>query len=217
NNSAQSQVVLPIRGRKLVIQETHNAGHFGKFKTYKLISLQYWWPEMREDISYCIRRCETCSRKKARYGAGSGKYMPLAPQIPLPIYGVFSLVAFDIIVFDSSLQTQRKNKYILVAIDYLSHFAVAKATTNQEARTVQHFLFNDVFLVHGFPIGIITDQGSNICAKEVEEAFLGANIIHHKTTPYHPSSNGLVEKLNGIIKSILTSHVNANRKNWDTL
>ncbi|RWS19271.1 GapPol polyprotein-like protein, partial [Leptotrombidium deliense] len=37
------------------------------------------------------------------------------------------------------------------------------------------------------------------------------------TTPYHPSSNGLVEKLNGILKAVLTAHVNGNRKNWDIL
>ena len=211
-STMKNQIFVPIRLRNLIIEECHNAAHFGKWKSYKLIALKYWWPEMREDIAYFIRRCSVCIERKQRSGPKRGQFHPIAPQIPLPVYGVFSLVGFDIIVFDDSLRSQRQNKYIFVAIDYLSHFAVAEAVRKQDAISVKRFLIEKVFLTHGYPHALITDQGPNIKSKEVTEALRDVNVKHIMTTTYHPSSNGLVEKMNGIIKNILTTHVNENLK-----
>lgn len=102
------QAVLPILGRNKVINECHNAGHFGKWKTFKLISLSYWWPEMHEDVAYFVRRCNQCAKKKQRFGPSRGKLIPMAPQIPLPVYGVFSLIGFDIVLFDEALLKKEK-------------------------------------------------------------------------------------------------------------
>ena len=52
-----------------------------------------------------------------------------------------------------------------------------------------------VFLTHGLPEMVVTDNGGNFVSKEEFEAFLKQNGIRHmKTTPYHPSSNGLAER-----------------------
>jgi hypothetical protein len=53
-----------------VIRGNHDpkyVAHPGIKRTYSLISLNYWWPKMRDTIEQYIRRCDPCqSRKKNR-------------------------------------------------------------------------------------------------------------------------------------------------------
>ena len=47
---------------------------------------------------------------------------------------------------------------------------------------------------HGLPEIVVTDNGSNFMSSELK-SFLQKNGVRHITSaPYHPSSNGLVEK-----------------------
>ena len=53
----------------------------------------------------------------------------------------------------------------------------------------------ETFATHGIPTTLVCDNGSNFCSEAFED-FLTKNGIHHrKTAPYHPSSNGLAERV----------------------
>ena len=70
----------------------------------------------------------------------------------------------------------------------------------------------------GIPKEILMDQGSNFTSKLLEEIYKMLGIRGIKTTPYHPQMDGMVERFNGTLKSMLrrctcTSH---NPKNWET-
>ena len=46
--------------------DTPIAGHPGQFKTYELITRNYWWPGLQRDVNRYVIGCETCQRTKAR-------------------------------------------------------------------------------------------------------------------------------------------------------
>ena len=53
--------------RKLFLQESHGGGlmgHFGREKTYAMLSTHYSWPRMYRDVERLCRRCTTCLQAK---------------------------------------------------------------------------------------------------------------------------------------------------------
>ncbi|GJR71682.1 reverse transcriptase domain-containing protein [Tanacetum coccineum] len=61
-----------------------------------------------------------------------------------------------------TLQLGRGNKYILVAVDYLSKWVEAKALPTNDARVVVKFL-KSLFSRFGAPRAIISDRGTHFC------------------------------------------------------
>nr|GFA75011.1 reverse transcriptase domain-containing protein [Tanacetum cinerariifolium] len=58
--------------------------------------------------------------------------------------------------------SSRGNKYILVAVDYLSKWVEAKALSTNDARVVVKFL-KSLFVRFGTPRAIISDRGTHFC------------------------------------------------------
>jgi len=51
------------------------------------------------------------------------------------------------------------------------------------------------FSRYGVPAEVVTDNGPQFVSLEIEQFFKKHSTNHIKTTPYHPRSNGLVERL----------------------
>ena len=54
---------------------------------------------------------------------------------------------------------QTHAEYIIVATNYLTKWAEAKATVKNDARTTAKFLYEHVFTRYGLSIEIVSDQG----------------------------------------------------------
>ena len=51
-----------------ILQEAHNSRysiHPGSTKMYRDLKKNYWWPDMKREITECVSRCYTCQRVKA--------------------------------------------------------------------------------------------------------------------------------------------------------
>ena len=72
-----------------------------------------------------------------------------------------------------------------------------------------------VFVRVGVPDELWSDQGSNFMSALLEEVYRLLNICRFRTPPYHPQTDGLVERFNGTLKAMLKKFVNHNQKDWD--
>nr|GEZ21719.1 reverse transcriptase domain-containing protein [Tanacetum cinerariifolium] len=81
------------------------------------------------------------------------------------------------------------NKYILVAVDYLSKWVKAKALLTNDARVVCKFLKN-LFARFGTPQAIISDRGTHFCNDQFAKVILKFGVTHRLATPYHPQTSG---------------------------
>nr|GEV84846.1 DNA-directed DNA polymerase [Tanacetum cinerariifolium] len=99
-------------------------------------------------------------------------------------------------------QPRRGNKYILVAIDYLSKWVEAKALPTNDARVVCKFLKN-LFARFGTPRAIISDRGTHFCNDQFTKVMQKFGVTHRLATPYHPQTSGQVEVSNRGLKRIL--------------
>ena len=74
-----------------------------------------------------------------------------------------------------------------------------------------------VFSRVGIPEEILTDQGTNFTSKLLGELYRLINIKALRTSPYHPQTDGLVERFNGTLKDMLRKTAQEDGKNWDKL
>nr|GEV20918.1 reverse transcriptase domain-containing protein [Tanacetum cinerariifolium] len=81
--------------------------------------------------------------------------------------------------------SSRGNKYILVAVDYLSKWVEAKALPTNDARVVCKFL-KSLFATFGAPCAIISDRGTHFCNDQFAKVMLKYDVTHRLAIAYHP-------------------------------
>ncbi|GKA45081.1 reverse transcriptase domain-containing protein [Tanacetum coccineum] len=91
--------------------------------------------------------------------------------------------------------SSRGNKYILVAVDYLSKWVEAKALPTNDARVVVKFL-KSLFARFGTPRAIISDRGTHFCIDKFAKVMSKYGVTHRLATAYHPQTSGQVEVSN---------------------
>ena len=69
----------------------------------------------------------------------------------------------------------------------------------------------------GIPREILTDQGTNFTSQLLAELYRLLNVHSIRTTPYHPQTDGLVERFNQTLKAMLRRTVTEEGKDWDRL
>ena len=69
----------------------------------------------------------------------------------------------------------------------------------------------------GIPCEILSDQGTNFMSQLLNEIYRLLHIHPIRTTPYHPQTDGLVEKFNKTLKSKLKRVASEEGRDWDTL
>ncbi|XP_042948598.1 uncharacterized protein LOC122281293, partial [Carya illinoinensis] len=104
--------------------------------------------------------------------------------------------------------------YILLAVDYVSKWVEAIATTTNDAKVALKFLHKNIFTRFGTPRAIISDEGTHFCNKLFENLLSKYGVKHKIALAYHPQTNGQAEISNREIKNILEKMVKINRKDW---
>ncbi|GJR73700.1 reverse transcriptase domain-containing protein [Tanacetum coccineum] len=109
--------------------------------------------------------------------------------------------------------SSRGNKYILVAVDYLSKWVEAKALPTNDARVVVKFL-KSLFSRFGAPRAIISDRGTHFCNDKFDKVMSKYGVITIVFLPAYTSVSGQVEVTNRGLKRILERTVGENRASW---
>ena len=201
------QLVLALQCRSTVLKLAHDmpaASHLGINKTKDRVLQRYYWPGVFRDVANHCRTCEVCQRAQGK------RYGTQAETIPLSlIEKLFQRIAMDII--GPLPRSNNGNKYILTICDYATRCPDAIPILNTEANTIAKELVS-VFARVGIPDEILTDQGSNLMSSLLQEMYLMLNISRLRTSPYHPQTDGLTERLKGTLKSMIRKFRASNQK-----
>ena len=111
--------------------------------------------------------------------------------------------------------SERGYRYILVVQDQFSKRVEAYPIKDQSAETVAHVLVYEFFSRPGLPIELHSDQGSNFGSELFREICKALDIHKTRTSPYHPSGNGMVEAFNKTLLNMISAYVHDNQKDWD--
>ena len=204
------QLILPAELRQEIMQRLHSdptSGHLGKTKTLDRIQRRYYWYEWRQDAMRLCRTCDICASRKP----------PIRKRrSPMKQYNVgvaMERIALD--VMGPLPETDSGNKYILVVGDYFTKWTEAYALPNQEAKTVATVMMEEFVCRYGVPLQIHTDQGRNFESALFKEVCRLLNIDKTRTTALHPQSDGMIERFNRTLETMLSLFVSDNQRDWD--
>ena len=159
------------------------------------ISELYFWPGMTADIKNYCQFCDLCQKlgSKGRFRKAEIMKMPV-------ISTSFERIAIDII--GPLSKSSESHRFILTMIDYASGFPEAiplKGITSVEIAEAMIQIFSRV----GIPKQIVSDRGKQFTRELMEELYKLVGIKPIFTTPYHPQTNGKVERMHLILKTTL--------------
>ncbi|GJY52261.1 reverse transcriptase domain-containing protein [Tanacetum coccineum] len=179
----------------------HHSANVTAKKVYEAV---FYWPGVFKDANEYVRRCDACQR------SGNISSRNEMPQNNIQVCEVFDIWGIG---FMGPFPQSRANKYILVAIDYVSKWVEAQALPKNDACIVVKFL-RSLFARFGVPKALISDRGTHFCNSQLEKALQRYDVTHKLSTAYHPQSNGQTEVTNRAIKRILERSVGYNPKEF---
>lgn len=205
----ETQIIIPRSLIDNVLQYAHGSkvcGHRGVHKTLSWIKKRFFWKGINRDVSHYVRKCLHCSlgRLSAPHKQGRMKtWHPLRR---------FQFVAID--VLEVSTSTGDGMKKAAVIGDMFSRFVWAVPIPDETAKTVAKVLLDEWILRFGPPEKLLSDRGktftsqiiSNLCEK------MGCKKVF--TSPYHPQTDGFVERFNRTVMKDIRAFVSANESDW---
>ena len=72
----------------------------------------------------------------------------------------------------------------------------------------------ECFARFGYPKRLLSDNGGNFIARVTEQMLQENGITHVKASPYHPQSNGMVERVHFVLKTVLEKEREGDSQ-WD--
>ncbi|GJW08846.1 reverse transcriptase domain-containing protein [Tanacetum coccineum] len=114
-----------------ILTACHNGptgGHHGaNYTAKKVFDSGFYWPTIYRDAHDMVKSCDSCQRQ------GKISQKDEMPQNAIQVCEIFDVWGID---FMGPFPSSRGNKYILVAVDYLSKWVKAKALPTNDARVV---------------------------------------------------------------------------------
>lgn len=139
--------------KTVILKEYHYSvigGHSGELKTYLRVAQDWFWKDMRRDISTYVQQCGVCQQQKQSQQSPAGLLQPLS--IPMMVWEDISLDFIEGLPLSKGMNT------ILVVVDRLSKYAHFIGLRPFDAFTVATAFIQEVVRLHGFPASIVSDR-----------------------------------------------------------
>jgi hypothetical protein len=108
-----------------------------------------------------------------------------------------------------------RNKYILIATDYVIKWVEARALRTNTITITSNFLYECILTKFGCPLTILTYQGVHFINDAIEYLIFHFLLKHVSSTTYYPQGNGQAKSTNKVFRTMLTKLVSENRTDWD--
>ena len=203
------KLCVPRPQRAIVLAENHDAptaGHLGTTKTAARLAERYYWPGMFREAAKYVRQCITCQQYKIQQQAPAGQ-MHTTP----------ALQPWEVVSADLVGPLPRSNKghtTLCVFQDKFTKWVEVQPLRQATAPAVTRALKDLIFLRHGCPRVVITDNGRQFESREFGNLLKDAGSEHRKTPPYSPQCNP-VERVNRVLKTMIAQYTTENHRHWD--
>ena len=194
---------LPPIVRSVYLERTHKTyGHLGWPGLKDVLENRAWWPTIERDVQQQISKCPECQAAKGpRTGSERGPRHTLE-RTEIQLFDSWSIDFIGMLP-----RTFNGNRWIISAIERSTGWPVTAAVPDATSQTVMNFIHERIFTDYGIPHEILTDNGTNLVSEAVEDFLKPTKLKHRTTTPYHPQTNGKIERFNGTIGSMLTKYL----------
>jgi hypothetical protein len=160
-----------------------------------------WWPKMDKDIVEITRHCPTCA-----------SIQPL----PRPQFQSWQEPDQNWSRIHMDFAGPFMGSKWLLLIDAKSKFPIVVDMGADTTATNLSKALDNVIDWFGPPQSIVSDNGPPFNSFQMQNFYDRYNITHVTTPPYHPASNGIVERLVRSFKDSMLKQTNAGQTNKHT-
>lgn len=203
-------IVVPTEMTNALLRTLHGSklhGHYKVARTIAKLRKRYWWRSMVPDVIAFVKNCLQCTVAEEECPQRQAAMEVVHPGRR------FEQVAIDIQTITP--RTQAGNIKILVMIDVFTRFVRAVPIQNEKASTVAKVLLDEWISIFGPMEKLLTDGGTNLVSKVVQNLANQLGVKRVKTYPWHPQANGTVERWNRTIAKDLASFMATGEDDWD--
>jgi hypothetical protein len=213
---AAMNIELTQEQRLSVIKERHDektAGHPGIAKTIELVTRDFTWTGLRNDVTKYVQECDTCAKAKhARHKPYGELQSPAMPD------KAWASVALDFITkLPKSKDPLTGVEYdsILVTNDRLTKYTYLEPYLEaSNAEALAYTFIRTIIARHGVPEELISDRDKLFTSQFWKSLMDQLGVEHKLSTAYHPQTDGQTERTNQTIEQYLRCYVNHQQDNW---
>ena len=199
----QGQILVPQQFRQSIVSAVHSTSHSGFKSTLRQIQLSYSWPGIRKEVQAFVKQCVGCQSSKIVKHT-KPPYKDLGTHPP------FTALHID---FVGPLPQNKGKTHLCTIFDRGTRFFYAYPVSHTTAEAATSCVLNWVS-IFGVPEYIISDRGASFESRLFQEMATKLGINKHRTTAYHPSANGGVERQHRRLKEALKAKSADARSNW---
>ena len=162
--------------------------HLGRGKLTELLRTLIWHPEMNSVVGDICRTCLQCQQFKTH------AQLLAPPVLKMAMTRPFELMSLDLLMLPT---TPHGNKYCLVCVDHFSKWAALTPLKNKKGSTVADAFGGKILpFLPRVPERVLTDNGAEFTSELMKRVLEARGIGLSHSTPFKPSCNGGVERLN---------------------
>jgi len=205
------RLCVPKGMRETIMRSVHDdpaGGHLGLMKTWYTIKQRYWWPSMYKHVRKFCECCQICQTYNRRNFRTPGPLCPISPPVePFFRIGVDYIGPFP--------KSKSGNKYVLTLVCHSTRYVEAWPTKDQNSSAAIDVLKKRVIYKHGCPRELLVDKGTPFQSSKFKEFCQKFKIRMLSTSAGHPQTNGIVERHNDSVKSVIAKYVDRSHHDWE--
>ena len=206
NVNKDGKRMLDEEETKEALRKIHQDGHLGAKKTLDIFRERFKGVKEYTQCEAIVKACPSCQKgtdykqkKKA-----TGHINSTRP---------WDLLSVDVV--GPLPYTKEGYRFILSIIDCFSRYTILVPLKDHTAKSVSKALYEHVIAYFGVPRGILSDRGREFTGKVWEEMLQLLDVQPHRTSPYYPQGNGLIERMHRTLGNVLRSKlIERNDKEW---
>ena len=220
----EPRLVVPVTDatlslRNLLLTMHHDLpcmGHYASAGTYRALAKRYYWRGMAKEAEEHCSACVECLKaKKTR-----GERMTQRP-LEVPSIRPMASLHTDYVTHlpDSFCTSQNRNVNQIQA--YVCHLSkrvrlIAGHDTDTAARAANDYMTH-MFPHFGMPMSINSDRDPKFVSQFWSELWRHIGVQLRMTSAHHPQANGVVERLNRDLNTMIRTFINQKMDNWADL
>jgi hypothetical protein len=200
-------LTLPTeKEKKEIVERLHTLGHFGtSMLVHKIMEEGYWWPQMRKYIKQVLSQCQPCLRYDVQT-AGYHPAMSITAEKP------WDHIQIDLI--GPVPTSEQGHSYIMTIVDVCTGYVVLRSLKSKNMETIAKSMWK-VICEYGTPKILQSDNGAEFVNQVIKTMTVVYGIEHRLITAYHPSANGLVERMNREVSRMLKKYTEGTYAAWN--
>ena len=211
--TSQGQICVPPNDilRYKIVLEAHEplfAGHFSERKTLEVVKRHWWWPHMNNTVQRVVGCCPVCQCDATKKQRDEGPYKPLVAGAP------WEVITVDFVSgFTPSIRS-RHTACCVVCDRFTRMIHLESCRDHATAHEAVGMMLRMVISRHGCPRLVISDRGTQFDSELWTQVWkmLGTRVAMAST--HHPQTNGLTERCNRTLISLIRKYAHDNPKRW---